>query len=104
MPSTSYVPTLLRTSSPTSRGPLAPKRLCYIFSIQEEDILEHIDGECHLCTLWLICRSLCKIGMHLITLLNILTGKILVSTLECQVPWGDTYDEIVNHHLAYALK
>ena len=28
MPSTSYVPTLLRTSSPTSGEPLAPKRLC----------------------------------------------------------------------------
>ena len=28
MPSTSYVPNLLRASSPTSRGPLAPRRLC----------------------------------------------------------------------------
>jgi hypothetical protein len=73
----------------------------YIFNMQEEDILEHTDGECHLCTLWSICRLLCTISMHLITLLNILTGKIVVSTLECQVPWGDTYDEIVNYHLAY---
>jgi hypothetical protein len=32
MPSTSYVPTLLRTSSPTSGGPLAPKRLCFALS------------------------------------------------------------------------
>ena len=29
MPSTSYVPTLLQTSSPTSGGPLAPRRLCF---------------------------------------------------------------------------
>ena len=28
MPSTSYVPTLLQTSSPTNGGPLAPMRLC----------------------------------------------------------------------------
>jgi hypothetical protein len=30
MPSISYVSTLLRTSSPTSGGPLAPKRLCFL--------------------------------------------------------------------------
>ena len=29
LPSTSYVPTLLRTSSPTSGGPLAPRQLCF---------------------------------------------------------------------------
>jgi hypothetical protein len=32
MPSTSYVPTLLRTSSPTNGGPLAPKRLCLLIT------------------------------------------------------------------------
>ena len=33
-------------------------------------------------------------------------AKILVSTLEYQVSWGDYYDEVVNHqrNLAYALK
>jgi hypothetical protein len=36
MPSTSYVPTLLRTSSPTSGGPLAPKQLCFILCTMVE--------------------------------------------------------------------
>ena len=43
----------------------------FTFSLQEEDILEHTNGKCHLCTLWSTCGSLCNIGMHLITLLNI---------------------------------
>ena len=38
------------------------------FSMQEEDILEHTNGKCHLCTLWSTCRPVCNIGMHLITL------------------------------------
>ena len=24
-------------------------------------------------------------------------ANILVSTLECQVPWGDTNDEVIDH-------
>ena len=34
MPSTSYVPTFLRTSSPTSGGPLAPRRLVLFHKIK----------------------------------------------------------------------
>ena len=40
---------------------------CLRFSMQEQDILKHTNGKCHLCTLQSICRPLCNIGMHLIT-------------------------------------
>ena len=52
--------------------------------MQEEDILEDTHGKCNLCTLKSTCRPLCHIGMHLITILNILMPKILVSALERQ--------------------
>lgn len=29
----------------------------WIFSMQEGDVVEHVDVECHLCTLWLSCRA-----------------------------------------------
>ena len=44
-------------------------------SMQEEDILEDTDGKCHLCTLQSTCRPLCNIGMHLITILNMLMSR-----------------------------
>ena len=46
--------------------------VCLHLSMQEEDVLEHTNGMCHLCTLWSTCRPLCNIGVHLITLLNML--------------------------------
>ena len=55
MPSTSYVPTLLRTSSPTSAraptgGPLAPKRLCLLLGQLESKVvlLKVDDATAHL--------------------------------------------------------
>ena len=48
---------------------------CLHFSMQEEDILEHTNGKCHMCTLKSTCRSLYKIVMQLITLLNILMPR-----------------------------
>ena len=42
--------------------------VCLYSSIQEDDILEHIDRKCHLFTL----KSNCNICKHLVTLLNIL--------------------------------
>ena len=44
-------------------------------NMQEQDILEHTNGNCHLCTLQSTCRPLCNIGMHFITLLNILMPR-----------------------------
>jgi hypothetical protein len=67
------------------------------FSMQEEDILEYTNANCHLCTQPLACRPL----SHRHTTHNITTkqthAKILVSTLECQVSWGDANDEVVDH-------
>ena len=37
--------------------------MCLHFSMQEEDILEHANGKCHLCTLSSTCRPLCNIDM-----------------------------------------
>ena len=47
--------------------------MCLQFSMQEEDILEHIHHvKCHLCTL----ESTCSIiAIHLLTLLNILMPR-----------------------------
>ena len=50
------------------------------FSMQGEDIIEHTNAKYYLCTLQSTCKSLCNIGIYLITLLN-----ILVSELERQV-------------------
>ena len=62
--------------------------------MREEDIiLEHTNANCRLCALWSTCSPLCNIGIHLITLLDILMS-ILVSELECQVSRGDTNDEV----------
>ena len=49
--------------------------MCSHFSMQEEEILEHIIGKCHLHTLQSTCRPLCNIGMCLITLLNMLMQR-----------------------------
>ena len=43
--------------------------------MQQEDILEPTNGECHLCTLHSTCRPLCNISMHLITILNMLMPR-----------------------------
>ena len=48
------------------------------FSMQEDDIiLEHTNGKCHLYILSSTCKTLCNIGMHLITLMNILMPRYL---------------------------
>jgi hypothetical protein len=45
------------------------------FGMQGENVIEHTNGKCYLCTLWSICRPLWNIGIHLITLLNILVSR-----------------------------
>ena len=42
------------------------------FNMQGDDIIEHTNGKCHLCTFQSTCRPLCNIVIHLITLLNTL--------------------------------
>ena len=49
--------------------------MCLQFNMHEEDIVDHTNGKCHLCALQSTCRPLCNIGMHLITLLNILIPR-----------------------------
>ena len=46
--------------------------MCLHLRLQEQHISEHINAKCHLCTLSSTCRQLCNIGIHLITLFNIL--------------------------------
>ena len=71
--------------------------MCFHCRMQEEDIFEHTNAKCHLCTLESTCRPLCNIGIHLITILNILMPKISISALEHQVSRGDTNDEVVDY-------
>ena len=49
--------------------------MCVHYSMQEIDILEQLMASVILCTLKSTCRSLCNIGMYLITLLNILMPR-----------------------------
>ena len=49
--------------------------MCLHISMQEDDTLRHINGKCHLCMLQSTGKPLCNTGMHLITLLNILTPR-----------------------------
>ena len=49
--------------------------MCLHFNMQEEDILEHTNGKCHLCTLQSTYRPLWNIDIHLITLLSILMSR-----------------------------
>ena len=51
------------------------------FSMQEEYVLEHNNGKCHLCTLYSTYRSLCNIAIHLITLLYILMPRYYLAHL-----------------------
>ena len=46
--------------------------MCLHFSLQEDGILQHTNGMCHLYTFLSTRRPLCNIGIHLITLLNVL--------------------------------
>ena len=55
------------------------------FSMQKEDILEHINGKCPLCTLWSACRPSYNIGMHLINTIEHTHAELLVSSLEPSV-------------------
>ena len=51
------------------------------FSIEEEDILEHAIGKCHLRTLSSTCKPLCNIGMHLVRLLDMLMPSVTTRKL-----------------------
>jgi hypothetical protein len=64
--------------------------------MQEEDIFEHIDANCHLCTLYLSYKPLFNISKHLIILLKQIRANVLISALEQQVSWGDTTYEVVD--------
>ena len=56
------------------------------FSMQGEDIFEHSNAKCSLCTLQSTCRPMCNVLISFITLLNIFThANILVSALEPRV-------------------
>ena len=49
--------------------------MCVHFCMQKEDVLEHINVKCYLCALSSTCRPLCDVGIHPITLLNILMPR-----------------------------
>ena len=49
--------------------------MCLYCNIQEEDIVEHTNAKCHLCTPCSTFRPLCNIGINFITLLNILMPR-----------------------------
>jgi hypothetical protein len=49
--------------------------MCLHFTMLKEDILEHTNGKCHLCTLYSNCRPFYNIVMNLITLLNMLMPR-----------------------------
>ena len=49
--------------------------VCLHFSMQEEDILEHTKAKFHLCTFQSTSGPFCNIGIHLITILNILVPR-----------------------------
>ena len=71
--------------------------MCLNFSMQEENVLEHTNNKCHLCTLSSTCRLLCNKGIHLTMLIGHTRAKILVSALERQVSPRDTCGEVVGH-------
>jgi hypothetical protein len=50
-----------------------------------------------LCTLKSTCRPLCNIGHAPCNTNEHAYAKIEVSTLECQISWGNNCDEVVNH-------
>ena len=50
---------------------LMTNAMCLHFDMQEEDILEHTNGTCHLCMFQSTYGPLCNIGLHLITLFDI---------------------------------
>ena len=74
----------------------------YILVYIGEDILEHTNAKCHMCTLQSTCGPLGNIGI--IPHNNIIKhthAKILVTTLERQVSQGDTYGDVVDHSVTY---
>ena len=70
------------------------------FSMQEEDIIDNTNTKCHWCTPHVtfsqVVDHFVTQGCTSLTLLNILMPKCLVSSLECQVSWGDTKNEVVD--------
>ena len=50
--------------------------MCLYSSVQEEDVFEHINVKCHLCTLESTCRPVWNIGINLIKLLNMLKNMV----------------------------
>ena len=69
---------------------------CLQFSMQEEDILEHTNVECHLCTLQGTRRPLCIVQATLHNTIEHVRAKTLVSTLKCQVSRGDINSGVVD--------
>ena len=57
------------------------------FSLQNEDILEHTNAKCHLCTLSSTYKPLCNIGIHLVTLFNTRTMWLRKGALDLCVPF-----------------
>ena len=49
--------------------------MCLHLSVQEEEVLEHTNAKCQLCTPLSTGRPMCDISIHLITLLNILMPR-----------------------------
>ena len=62
---------------------LMTRVMCLYFSMHEEDILEHTNVKCHLCTLQLTCRPWCNIDIHLLTIEHT-HAKVLVNEYERQ--------------------
>ena len=67
------------------------------FSMHEEDILEHINGKCHLCTILSTCRPLCKYRHTPHNIIKHTHPIFLINALEHQVSWSDTSGEVVDH-------
>jgi hypothetical protein len=49
--------------------------MCLQLSVQEEEVLEHTNAKCRLCTPLSTGRLMCHMSIHLITLLNILMPR-----------------------------
>ena len=67
---------------------------CIHFSKQEKDMLSILMPSV-ICVHFSQLVDCCNIGIHLITSIEHTHAKI--SVLECQVSWGDTNGEVVDH-------
>ena len=59
------------------------------FNVPEENIFEHTNGKCYLCTLQSTCRLLCNTCMYLIFIIKHNHAKISINALvEHQISWA----------------